>query len=54
MTITKDAAAPQFRTACINKNDAFEKQQQTRVQLLRDGLTQQQQQKIRIQNIVMC
>jgi len=30
-TITKDAAAPQFRTACINKNDAFEKQQQIRV-----------------------
>ena len=47
----EDAAAPQFRTACINKNVAFEKQQQIRIQLLRDGLMPQQQ--IRIQNIVM-
>ena len=32
------------------QNDAFEKQQQIHIQVLRDGLMQQQ---IRIQNIVM-
>ena len=33
------------------QNDAFEKQQQIHIQVLRDGLMQQQQ--IRIQKIVM-
>ena len=51
MTVTKDAAAPQFRTAGIN-NWCIWKQLRIRIQWLRDGLMQQQQQ-IHIQNIVM-
>ena len=38
MTTTKNAAAPQFRSACINKRMHL-KQQQTRTQELRDSLT---------------